>query len=143
MRPLVWFGAVLFGLPILQPLDAAAISKRKQCRDACGPKIDACIAQGGKKKKCRRQTLKTCRKEGFETCTVTTTTTTIRGATTTQVGATTTIAGGSTTTGPGGSVTTTSAPGGTTSTTLTTHGCTRDNAQDLTGNPSPTVTFAD
>jgi plastocyanin len=131
--------AFLFGLSVLPPPDAAAISKRKQCRDACGATIDACIAQGGKKKKCRRQTLRTCRKQGFETCAVTSTTTTIRGASTTQVGATTTIGGGSTI--PSGSTTT--HPGGTTTTTLddTPHNCARATATNLKAQGSPTVDF--
>jgi len=143
MRVLVSCIALLVGLSVLRPPDAAAISKRKQCRDACGAKIEDCVAQGGKKKKCRRQTLKSCRKQGFETCVVTTTTTTIRGASTTQVGATTTIAGGSTTTGPGGSVTTTTGPHGTTSTTIddTPHGCMRSSATDLKSDGAPTVVF--
>jgi len=143
MRALVGCVAFLLAFSVIDPPDAGAISKRRQCKDACPAAIDRCIEQGGKKRKCRRQTLKTCRKQGVETCAVTTTSTTVRGGTTLPGGSTTTVAGGSTTTGPGGSVTTTSAPGGTTSTTLTTHGCTRAISQDLTGNPSPTVTFAD
>jgi plastocyanin len=143
MRALVSCVALLFGIAMLNPSDAGAISKRKQCRDACGAKIDGCIAAGTKKQKCRRVTLKTCRKKGLQTCAVTTTTTTIRGASTTQVGATTTIAGGSTTTNPGGSTTTN--PGGTTTTTLddTPHNCVRSNATNLKAESSPSVSFQD
>jgi hypothetical protein len=34
----------VFGLSALHPADAGAVSKRKQCREACGAKIDDCIA---------------------------------------------------------------------------------------------------
>jgi hypothetical protein len=39
-------------------LEAAAVQGRLRRGDR------RCIAQGGKKRKCRRQTLKTCRKQG-------------------------------------------------------------------------------
>src|SRR6185369_2193347 len=144
MRALVVCIAVLFAVSAIQLPDAGAISKRRQCKDACGAAIDRCIAQGGKKRKCRRQTLKTCRKQGVETCAVTTTTT-VRGGTTLPGGSTTTIAGGSTTTGPGGSVTTTTGPGGTTTSTLgdSVHGCSRMNATNLKAEGAPAVSFSD
>ena len=141
MRALFGCMAILFGLVAILPPDAGAISKRRQCKDACGATIDRCIEQGGKKRKCRRQTLKTCRKQGVETCAVTTTSTTVRGGTTLPGGSTTTVAGGSTTTNPGG--TTSTNPGGTTTTTLgdTVHGCSRMNATDLKGSGAPAVSF--
>jgi plastocyanin len=138
MRALLGCVAILFALSVTPAPDAVAISKRKQCRDACAAKIDACVSAGTKKMKCRRVTLKTCRKKGVESCAVTTTTTTIRGASTTQVGATTTI-GGSTTTGPAGTVTTTTGPGGTSSTTLA---CSLDDAVDQRSTANPTVSFS-
>jgi plastocyanin len=141
MRALFSCAALLFGLSVLHPPEAAAISKRKQCRDACGAKIGDCVAQGGKKKKCRRQTLKTCRKQGVENCAVTTTSTTVRRGTTLPGASTTTIAGGPTTTGPG--LTTTTGPTGTTTTTLddTPHGCSRESATNLEAEMSPAVSF--
>jgi plastocyanin len=141
MRALFGCMVILFGFVAILPPDAEAISKRRQCKDACGAAIDRCIAQGGKKRKCRRQTLNTCRKQGVETCAVTTTSTTVRGGTTIPGGSTTTVAGGSTTTGPGG--TTSTNPGGTTTTTIgdTVHGCSRMNATDLKANGAPTVAF--
>ena len=141
MRALVGCMAVLFVLSVIHPPDADAISKRRQCKDACGAAIDRCIAEGGKKRKCRRQTLKSCHKQGVATCAVTTTSTTVRGGTTLPGESTTTIAGGSTTTGPAGSTTTN--PGGTTTTTLddTPHNCSRASATDLKSNGAPTVVF--
>jgi len=67
---------------------------RKQCRLSCGDVIEACVAEGGKRRACKRRTLKQCRHEGIEVCvppapipttlpTPTTTTTTTPGATTT------------------------------------------------------------
>ena len=142
MRAVVGCMALLLGLSVMSPPEAIASSKRKECRQVCVDAIDVCVSLGGKKRKCKRQTLKTCRKQGIETCAVTRTTTTVRGATTTR-GSTTTIAGGSTTTGPG--VTTTTGPGGTTTTTLgdTVHGCSLANVTDLRAESSPVVTFAE
>jgi plastocyanin len=109
--------------------DADAASRRKECRQACGAAIEACVEAGGKRKRCKRQTLKTCRRQGVGACAPTTTTTT------TSAGATTTLAGGTTTTGggtstqPGGSTTTTVA-GGSTTTLATVHECTVGMAVD-------------
>jgi plastocyanin len=139
MRALVGCMVALFVLSVIQPPDAHAISKRRQCKDACGATIDRCIAEGGKKRKCRRQTLKTCRRQGVETCAVTTTSTTVIGGPTLPGGSTTTNAGG--TTLPGGSTTTN--PGGTTTTTLddTPHNCSRSSATNLKAASSPAVAF--
>jgi plastocyanin len=141
MRALVGCVAFLLAFSVIDPPDVGAISKRRQCKDACPAAIDRCIEQGGKKRKCRRQTLKTCRKQGVGTCAVTTTSTTVRGGTTLPGGSTTTVAGGSTTTNPGG--TTSTNPGGTTTTTLdpTPHNCSRADATDLKSNGAPTVVF--
>src|SRR5262245_52161114 len=87
---------------------------RKECRQTCAGAIDACVAEGGRRKRCKRQTLKRCRKLGSEVCAVPATT----GSSTT----TTTI-----TIRPGG--------GGVT-TTLASQECTHDTAVDLT---SPTA----
>ena len=106
--------AVVVGMTLLVPPAACATSLRKQCRIGCGAAIDACVAEGGKRRRCKRQTLKQCRREGMETClAATTTTTTVADATTTTVpaGSTTTLpAGGTTSTVPVETTTTTSLP---------------------------------
>jgi plastocyanin len=137
MRAVVVFVAALCTAGMVEPDEAGALSRRKECRQACGATIDACVAQGGKRRRCKRQTLKRCRQEGpAATCTATTTT--VAGVPTT----TTTGAGGSTTTSPGGSTTTVTTPGGTTTTgPASVHGCTHDGATDLTADPSPDVSF--
>ena len=82
MRALIVVGC-LVGLLDWSAPDATALSRRKECRLACGVAIDACVAQGGKRRRCKRQTLRRCRQEGVATCGVTTTTTTPGGTTTT------------------------------------------------------------
>src|SRR6185503_15322511 len=74
MRALIVVGCLLAVLHWSAP-DVTALSRRKECRLACGATIDACVAQGEKPRRCKRQTLKRCRHEGVATCGVTTTTT--------------------------------------------------------------------
>ena len=126
---------VAFLVVALEPDDAVAQSRRGECRQSCGAAIDACVAQGGKRRRCKRQTLRQCRRQGpAATCTATTTTT--PGVTTT------TGAGGSTTTNPGGSTTTVTTPGGTTTTAPgSVHGCSHASATDLGEEMNPTVDF--
>jgi len=133
MRGLLGLVTVVFLLSAAVPDEAPAISRRKQCRLSCAAAIDACVAQGGRRRRCKRQTLKQCRQQGLPTCAVTTTTTS-QGVTTTVVGATTTNPGGSTTT-------TTTLGGGTTTTAPSIHGCTLAGATDMRGTANPTVTF--
>src|SRR6185503_13396469 len=115
--------------------DADALSPRTECRQGCDKAIDACIAAGGKRKRCKRRTLKACRRFGIEMCAVTTTTTSAPGASTTIQGTTTTI-GGTTTTS-------TTAPGGTTTTLPAVHDCTHVTAVDQRAPAaSRTVTFS-
>jgi plastocyanin len=104
---MVW---LVLAVSIASLPDAAAISKKKACRLGCKAAIDACVASGGKRARCKRLTLKTCRKQGIETCTVTTTT----------------VAAPTTTT----TVTTTTLP--TTTTLLMLNGCTTADAEDRT-----------
>ncbi|HXJ36534.1 MAG TPA: hypothetical protein VMS22_21060 [Candidatus Eisenbacteria bacterium] len=101
---------------------AHAIPIAKQCKRSCGSAISACVAEGGRRKKCKKQTLKRCRQEGIAVC---------------EPSSTTTLPGGSTTT-------TTVSPGGTTSTTAEgVHGCNVGNAVDLRMvTADRTVTFA-
>ena len=155
MRRVVY--ACLLVLCVLwPPPDGDALSRRKECRQSCGAAVDACVAAGGKRPRCKRRVLRQCRREGPTTCTVTTTssetsttgegqttTTAPSGATTTSApsGSTTTSPGATTTTGP--SDTTTTTPDATTTTTLEVHGCTVANAQDARGPAADrTVTFA-
>jgi plastocyanin len=114
------FGIVLSVLVMiaaaLPTRDAAAFSRRKECRLACVAAIDDCVAAGGKPRRCKRQILKRCRHDGTSACAPPSTTTTTSEETTTSV------PGGSTSTSPGATsttsleVTTTSEPVGTTTT---------------------------
>jgi plastocyanin len=106
------------------PETAAAISKKKACRQSCGAAVDACVASGGKRKRCKRQTLKRCRQEGVESCTVTTTTTTPSD--------------------DGSSTTTVTVPGVPTTTLETINGCTTASAKNRTAPTADrTVEFAE
>ena len=116
--------AVLF--TTLVPDEVTAISRRKECRLSCGATVEACVAQGGKRRRCKRQALKSCRKQGLAICTVTTTTTTL-------------ATGAPTSTNPGGSTTTVTVP--TVTSTTSVHGCLLDDATDLRADEMPTVTF--
>jgi plastocyanin len=56
---------------------ADAVSLRRQCRLACKDAIKACVAAGGRRRSCRRETLKRCRTEGVTACGGAVTTTTL------------------------------------------------------------------
>ena len=136
MRALGGCLTVVLLVVALVPDEAAPQSRRRECRQSCGAAIDACVSQGGKRRRCKKQTLRRCRKQGVvSVCTVTTTTTAADLTTTTGTGA-------STTTNPGGSTTTVSTPGSTTTTAPTdVHGCAFADATDLSAELTPTVTF--
>src|SRR5512143_3347961 len=137
MRALAWIVVAAVVSVVASPPETSAISRRKDCRLGCKAAVDACVAAGGKRARCKRQTLKTCRKNGIETCAVpTTSTTTSPGATIT----TTTGGGGGSTTTLGSSTTTTPGPT-TTSTTAVVHDCNSGTATDLKGQGMPLVTF--
>jgi plastocyanin len=135
MRALGGCLTVVLLVVALVPDEAAPQSRRRACRQSCGAAIDACVAEGGRRRRCKNQTLRRCRRQGLSVCAATTTTTTVAGVTSTTSG------GGSTTTNPGGSTTTVTTPGGTTTTTATVHGCSLGAATDLRGDPSPEVSF--
>jgi plastocyanin len=97
--------------------ETEATTRRKECRPACSAAIDACVAAGGKRRKCNRQTLKRCRQEGTIVCASSSTT------------STTTSPGGTSTTSE---VTTTTGPNVTTSTLASVNGCTYADALDRT-----------
>src|SRR5262245_33116380 len=57
----------LFGLLLVSPpVHGASIAR--QCRRACTDEIAACVASGGQKRQCRRDTLARCRTEGLQVC---------------------------------------------------------------------------
>jgi plastocyanin len=119
--PAVVLCVVVLATGAWSPPNADAVSRRKECRLSCTAAIDACVATGGKRRRCKRQILRQCRREGVPTCMVTTTTTT------------------------SADVTTTAAPGTTTTTTLPAiNGCT---SADVIDRRAPTadrtVEFAD
>jgi plastocyanin len=63
------FGSVVaFALVGFLVPRADAVSLRRQCRLACKDAIKACIASGGKHRRCRRETLQRCRTEGVAAC---------------------------------------------------------------------------
>jgi hypothetical protein len=75
--------------------DAAAVSRTRQCREACGAAIASCIAEGGRPRRCRRPTIRLCKRTGTSACiapptTVPASTTTLRSTTTTPTTTSTT-----------------------------------------------------
>lgn len=87
--------------------DAGAVSRRKLCKQQCGPMIAAqCPSVGRKHRACKRQVLKKCRRVSLESCILSPTT------------STTVVTGTSTTTPPTTVVTTTTTTTSTTTTTL-------------------------
>src|SRR5437867_2534693 len=72
MRQAAWnrrFTAPLAVLAVLLIAPAAdAVSLARQCRQACGDEIAACVAAGGRQLACKRQTLRRCRREGLAVC---------------------------------------------------------------------------
>lgn len=73
MRIVVALVTILALTPSL-PGDAGARTSRKECRQACTAAVEACVAAGGTRKRCKRQTLRQCRKAGVAVCVATTTT---------------------------------------------------------------------
>src|SRR5439155_694932 len=59
--------ALLAVLLLLAPA-ADAASLARQCRYACADEIAACVAAGGRRPACKRQTLRRCRTEGLALC---------------------------------------------------------------------------
>src|SRR5436189_6418346 len=58
------FTAPLAVLAVLLIAPAAdAVSLARQCRQACGDEIASCVAAGGRRLACKRQTLRRCRCE--------------------------------------------------------------------------------
>src|SRR5438093_8449458 len=72
MRQAAWnrrFTAPLAVLAVLLIAPAAdAVSLARQCRQACGDEIASCVAAGGRRLACKRQTLRRCRSEGLTVC---------------------------------------------------------------------------
>src|SRR5436190_17611950 len=58
--------ALLAVLLVAPTADAASLAR--QCRQACGDEIAACVAAGGRQLACKRQTLRRCRREGLAVC---------------------------------------------------------------------------
>src|SRR3989442_4811858 len=53
---------------MLSPPPAHGAYLTRQCRRACRDEIAACVASGGVRGPCRRQTLRRCRQEGLQAC---------------------------------------------------------------------------
>src|SRR5438552_16101126 len=62
-----WRALILVGLLLFDP-PAHGASLTRQCRRACRDEIAACVASGGVRGPCRRQTLRRCRQEGLQAC---------------------------------------------------------------------------
>src|SRR5262245_26408202 len=112
--------AVLLVALLLRP-EAHAASLRAQCRVQCKPAIQACVAAGGKRRRCRRALLRQCRQGGLAVCvgtgsTVTTTTATTSSSLRSRI---------------------------TTTTLGTIYGCDATSTADLRGQSSVTVSFGD
>lgn len=63
-------------IALLLTIDADALTKRRACRLACGWKVDQCIADGGRRLRCRRRTVRDCKRFGLSFCAPPPTTTT-------------------------------------------------------------------
>jgi hypothetical protein len=48
--------------------EAAPRGRARECRAACGETIAQCVAQGGRRRKCRRDTMRSCKREGVAVC---------------------------------------------------------------------------
>jgi plastocyanin len=118
---------VLLAMTLLPP-PALGASLARRCRLECRDDVEACIAAGGRARKCRKQLRRQCRKTRLAACQTTTSTSST--TSTTLSGEETT-----TTTAPGGATTTTTIPPG------VVNGCALDAAEDLTGQTGVTVAF--
>src|SRR6266571_3790829 len=58
--------ALLAVLLVASAADAASLAR--QCRRACADEIAGCVAAGGRRLACKRQTLRRCRQEGLTVC---------------------------------------------------------------------------
>src|SRR6266704_6864853 len=72
MRPrpkTLGFTSLLTLLAALYLADAAgAASVARQCREACGDEVAACVGAGGHPRACRRSVLGRCKREGVAAC---------------------------------------------------------------------------
>jgi hypothetical protein len=50
------------------PAHAASKGLAKQCKATCGATIQQCVDQGGKRRKCKRQIMRTCKQQGIGVC---------------------------------------------------------------------------
>ncbi len=48
--------------------DAAVSGRVRQCKATCGPAIDRCVEQGGRRRKCRQTILRSCKRQGVTAC---------------------------------------------------------------------------
>lgn len=72
---IAFLAAVAFLMAVAPDADAA--SRRKLCKQQCGPMISAqCVGTGRQRRVCKRQVLKTCRRVSLESCNLTPTTST-------------------------------------------------------------------
>jgi len=49
-------------------VDAAPRGRARACKLTCAPVIEQCVAQGGRRRKCRRDTLRSCKRQGVGVC---------------------------------------------------------------------------
>ena len=94
---------LLFSCLALLCMDATgfAATRARVCRQSCGAAIQGCIADGGRPRACRRQTIRRCKRLGTTTCLIVpTTTTTAPRATTPPTTTTVTTTSSTTTTRP-------------------------------------------
>ena len=59
-------GLALVGVLLVAPAADAALAR--QCRLACVDEIAACVAAGGRRLACKRQTIRRCKREGLAVC---------------------------------------------------------------------------
>lgn len=63
----VWIIGLVLGSLLAGEADGASL--RKQCRKSCKGRVVQCVATSGKRKKCRRATLRACMQQGLAYCT--------------------------------------------------------------------------
>src|SRR5204862_299817 len=62
-----WRALILVGLLLFDP-PAHGASLTRQCRRACRDEIAACVASGGERGPCSRQTRRRCQQQGLQVC---------------------------------------------------------------------------
>jgi hypothetical protein len=66
MPPRLLLAVLVVALAV--PASANRRTVTLQCRASCGPAVQGCVDGGGRRGKCKRQTMKRCKREGISVC---------------------------------------------------------------------------